>query len=317
MFSCQTESARLRKIKVDVQVQRFEQDLFLLNKENFAEQLLLLENKYGAFFTLFCSQIIDIGTPDSADFEAQLLAFLQDTVVQQGYAAAQRIFADTKSLNRTFTNAFKRYKLHFATDSIPQVYTFVAGFNHSVVLADGVVAIGLDKYLGTDFAPYSQMGFYRYLLRNMYPAKMPGDAIHYIAEQTFASPTNSLLQRMIWEGKLLYFTQQLLPDAPDTCLFGFSAQQIKSCLDNEAFMWNVLVRDKLLFSQNRRLIREMTEDAPFTSRFSQQAPGKAANWIGYRIVAQYMRRHRDLTLPQLMTHHNAQEILDGSGYNPR
>jgi uncharacterized protein YjaZ len=59
----------------------------------------------------------------------------------------------------------------------------------------------------------------------------------------------------------------------------------------------------------------MTEEAPFTIRFSQEAPGKAAIWIGYRIVEKYMRRNRNITLPQLMHNHNAQEILGAAQYN--
>jgi hypothetical protein len=315
--ACETERSRLAKVPVTVEVQRFEQDLFSINDENFNEKILFLQAKYDEFFTLFCNNIIEVGTPDSLNFKPKLLEFLSDTSVRQGYEKSQIVFADTKKLDATFTLAFKRFRLHFPHDSIPQVYTFVAGFNQSVILADGVVAVGLDKYLGADFAPYAQMGFYRYLLRNMYPEKMPNDAIRFFAGALFPSPTGTVLQRIVWEGKLLYFAKQMLPNEPDSSLFGFSHRQIKNCLDNEAYMWDVLVRNQLLFSQNYRDIREMSEEAPFTLRFSQEAPGRAGNWIGYRIVSEYMRHNRDVTLPQLMTNYNAQEILDKSRYNPR
>jgi len=313
---CNTERSRLAKVPVSIEVQRFEQDLFKVNDSNFTSQIADLQGKYGDFFALFCDKIIAVGTPDSANFKTKLLEFLQDTIVQNGYRTSQEVFANTDHLNEVFTLAFKRFYLYFPQENIPQVYTYTAGFNQSVILAENVIAVGIDKYLGADYPLYTQMGFYRYLQRNMYPAKLPVDAIRFFAGSVFPAPVNNLLQKIIWEGKLLYFTKQLLPDEPDTCLFGFSAPQIKDCLNNEAYMWNILVSDKLLFSQSPRIIRDMTEEAPFTIRFSQEAPGKAAIWIGYRIVEKYMRRNRNITLPQLMHNHNAQEILDAAQYNP-
>ena len=314
---CNTERARLAKAPVSIEVKRFEQDLFKTTHSNFDSAISGLQAEYGEFFTLFCGKIIATGAPDSANFKEKMLAFLADTIVRNGYHKSQEVWRSADRLNQAFTLAFKRFYLYFPDAPIPKIYTYTAGFNHSVILADGVLAVGLDKYLGEDYPLYTQMGFYRYLRRNMYPDKLPADAIRYFAAAMFPSPTPALLQRIVWEGKLLYFTKQLLPDQPDSCLFGFSQGQIKDCLDNEAYMWSVLVDNHLLFSQNHREIRDMTEEAPFTLRFSQEAPGRAAVWMGYRIVEKYMRRNRSVTLPQLMHNHNAQEILDLSGYNPQ
>jgi hypothetical protein len=316
MGGCNTERARLAKVPVVIEVKRFEQMLLQVNENNFDQQIMDLQAEYGEFFTLFCDKIIAVGTPDSTDFKNQLFEFLHDTIVQDGYRKSQEVFADTKTLNETFTLAFKRFYLHFPAEKIPQVYTYVSGFNQSVILAEDVIAIGLDKYLGAEYPLYTQMGFYRYLSRNMYPAKLPADAIRCFASAMFSAPTADLLQTIIWEGKLLYFTKQLLPDEPDTCLFGFTAQHIKSCLDNEAYMWSVLIDNQLLFSQSPRIIRDMTQEAPFTVMFSQEAPGRAAVWIGYRIVEKYMRNNSNVTLPQLMQNCDAQAILDGARYNP-
>jgi hypothetical protein len=317
MYGCDTERARLAKVPVSVDVQRFEQDLFAINDSNFAQKTAMLQEKYGYFFNIFCNSVIFVGSPDSSAYKDNLLAFLHDSIVQSGYQSVQEVFKNTDDLNEKLTLAFKRFYLHFPDAKIPKIYTFTAGFNQSVVLTDSVIGIGLDKYLGAGYPLYTKMGFYRYLQRNMYPARAPVDAIRFFAGSMFPATTANLLQRIIWEGKILYFTHQLLPNEPDSCIFGFSQQQISECLKNEAYMWDVLVADGLLFSQDFRTIRDMVEEAPFSRRFSQEAPGRAAVWLGFRIVEKYMHSNRSVSLSQLMRNNNAQEILDNSKYSPR
>jgi hypothetical protein len=313
------DSFKLRKIKLNVEVQRFDKDLFALNPDSLAEQLPALQQRYGEFFTYYCSGIIDVGEPQDADFVANLRAFLTDEVVRESYEAAQEVFPDEKSLNEQLTNAFKRHKLAFPNDSIPKVISYVSGFNQSIMLTEGVLGLGLDKYLGASYDLYSQLGFYRYMIRNMYPDKLLSDAMRAWAEGQYPQhPSQSdLVSRMVWEGRLYYFVKQMLPSAPDTCVFGFSGEQLTSCESNEGYMWLHLIENKLLYSSHPFTVAKFTQERPFTQEFSREAPGRAANWLGYRIVQQYMKRNPSVTLAQLMREQDYRKILDNSGYNPR
>ena len=336
---CQTDRAKLRRVNLSVEVQRFDRDLFALDLDSLREQVPALQQKYGEFFRLFCTGIIGIGEPTDEDFlgnrhdfltdEAldanfegsffdNLYDFLTNEVVSESFEAAQEVFVDMKWLNSELTKAFKRYTLAFPGDSIPDVIAYVAGFNQSIMLADGLIGIGLDKYLGADYELYDYLGFFRYVSRNMYPTKIPSDVMRSWAAGKFPMQTaqNDLLSHIVWEGKLLYFTKQMLPAHPDTSIFGFTAEQLKLCENNERFMWLQLIERKLLFSTHQFTIARFTQERPFTQDFSQEAPGRAANWLGYRIVQQYMRR-TNATLVELMNNNNYREILEKSGYNPR
>jgi len=316
--SCQCERANLRKINLSVEVQRFDRDLFALDLDSLREQLPALQQKYGEFFTLYCTGIIGIGSPQDTDFYEHLHDFLTDEVVIESYETAQEIFPNLKTLSLELTDAFKRYKLAFPNENVPRAAAFVSGFNQSIMLLEDVIGVGLDKYLGDTCELYSQLGFYRYLIRNMYPDKILSDVMHSWAEGKFPyqAAQHELLGRMMWEGKLLYFAKQMLPNQPDTSIFGFSKMQLTSCESNEGFMWLHLIENKLLFSSHPFTIAKFTEDAPFTQDFSREAPGRAANWIGYRIVQQYMKRSGS-TLAELMKNNDYRKMLEDSGYNPR
>ncbi|MDR1226959.1 MAG: hypothetical protein LBK47_08705 [Prevotellaceae bacterium] len=316
--SCNTDRSRLHKMSLSIEVQRFDNDLFAITSENFDEELPKVQEKYGDFFILFCERVIEVGTPKTdATFKADLLQFLTDTIVQKAYQKTQEVFPDEAQLNSKLTNAFKRYKLAFPNDSTPKAYAFVSGFNTSIILAENIVAIGLDRFLGSDFDLYTTMGFYKYIAHSMTPEHIPSAVMHSIAQGFCPDASVDLLGKIIWEGKLLYFTKKMLPDEPDSLVFGFTPMQLKLCLTNEAFMWRYLVENKLLFSNQSRVIREFTEEAPFTARFSQEAPGRSANFLGYRIVENYMRRHRNLSITDLLRNNNAPQILEQSQYNPK
>ncbi|MDR3367151.1 MAG: hypothetical protein LBO71_09340, partial [Prevotellaceae bacterium] len=290
------------------------------NPDSLREQVPALQQKYGDFFTYFCKGIIEVGLPQEAEFFDNLASFLGDYVVRTSYDEAQRVFPTDEALNAKLTDAFKRYKLHFPDAQIPNIVTYISGFNQSTMLAENVIGVGLDKYLGADYELYPQLGFYRYLARNMYPSKIPADVMDALAEAMFpyaAEPQDELLGRMLWEGKRFYFAKQMLPAEQDTAIFGFSKKELKSCHDNEAYMWLYLIENKLLFSTHAFTIDKFTRPRPFTQEFSHEAPGRAANWLGYRIISLYMARNSDVTLPQLMLDANYRQILEKSGYNPK
>ncbi|MDR3188489.1 MAG: hypothetical protein LBT94_04805 [Prevotellaceae bacterium] len=316
---CQCERSKLAKINLTVEVQRFDQELMALNPDSLREQAPALQQKYGDFFTYYCKGIIDVGLPQDADFFNNLAAFLSDDIVRESYHETQLIFPDTKELNAKLTDAFKRYKLHFSGAKIPRIATYVSGFNQSIMLTENVIGVGLDKYLGADYKLYPQLGFYKYMSRNMYPAKIPADVMDALAEAMFpyVAEQDELLGRMLWEGKRLYFAEQMLPAEPDTVIFGFTKNELALCRDNEAYMWLYLIENKLLFSTHAFTIDKFTRERPFTQEFSREAPGRAASWLGYRIVKRYMERNSDVTLPQLMLDANYRQMLEKSGYNPR
>ncbi|MGL4364147.1 MAG: hypothetical protein ACRCSB_02960 [Bacteroidales bacterium] len=318
-ISCQCERSKLNKIPLELNIERFEQELFEINEDSLQQSLPHLQQKYGTFFDLYCSGIIGVGTPEDEDFLDNLKDFLMADIVQESYEMAQEMFEKTDALKKQLTLAFKRHKLHFPNDTIPRIITYVSGFNQSIMLAENIIGVGLDKYLGEDYENYLLLGFYKYMIRNMTPQKLMSDIISFWAKGMFPYQVKNdeLIARMIWEGKIHYFTKQLLPNEADSTIFGFTKTQQTSCQSNEGFMWLYLVENKLLFTGHPFTIAKFTEERPFTQEFSREAPGKAANWLGYRLVSKYMEHNKKISLKELMHNQNYRQILDQSAYNPR
>jgi hypothetical protein len=245
--------------------------------------------------------------------------FKTDTVVLKAYNAVNKQYPDLKELTDKLTVAFKYYRYYFPDRYIPKIYTYISGFNQSFILTDSVLAIGLDKYLGTDYEFYGNLRFHKYLSQNMYPEKIVSDYIETWIENEWELNTrknNDLISKMLFEGKIFYAANMILPDETDSQIFGFTADQIRWCKNNEKTMWITLIENKLLFSTDHFMIKKLTEAAPYTSEFTSESPGKACNWIGYNIIAKYMKNNPQISLRELMDNDDYHKIFEQAKYKP-
>ncbi len=308
----------ISKSAVNIEVQRFDKDLFSINLDSVEAQLPALKEKYGQFADLFFEGIIRIGKPENPQCYQFLRSFLADTMVNNSYRKAQSTFANFDDLNIALTDAFKRYNYHFPSRKIPTVISYISGYNLSVAIDENVVAVGLDRYLGSDTPQYKLLGIPRYMAIKMVPEKIPSDIVRawLYGEFAYNDSVDNLLSNMIYEGELIYIARHLLPNEPEHLIHGFSEEQLKWCEKNEADMWTHLIENKLLFTTNTLEINKFVNDAPFTSGFPQESPGRAAVWIGYRIVESLMQRNEQMTLEDLMGIRDYQKVLNMARYKP-
>ena len=183
---------------------------------------------------------------------------------------------------------------------------------------ENFIGVGLDQYLGSDCSYYQQMGTPQYLVQKKEPARVPVDVMYAWATQLYPynDSLDNVLSRMIHQGQMLYFVDAMLPGYEEQIKMGFTDDQMKWCRNNEKQMWTHLVEEKLLFSSDPLNIRKLVEDAPYTSFYTTESPGRAAVWQGWQIVKAFAERNPDLGLHQIMSRRNYQEVLRVSKYNP-
>jgi hypothetical protein len=109
----------------------------------------------------------------------------------------------------------------------------------------------------------------------------------------------------------------MLPETDDAVIFGFTPDQFKFCRNNEDQMWQYLIENKLLFNSEQLTLKKLTGEAPFTSYFTKESPGRAVVWIGFRIVESYMMKNHDVSLEELMKDTDFQKILEKARYSPK
>ncbi len=305
-------------IDVKISIKRLDADLFKVTPQNQDSLIDQLKRNYGEFFTLYNENIIALGDPSDSQYPSYLQTFLNDSMRVASKNKADSVFSSVKWLENKLQKAFRYYKYYFPKKEIPQFYTIISGFNQSIVTTTNAVGISLDNYLGVKCPFYRMLGLPEYKKMNMYPEKIPTDVLHSWGLSEFEQNdiNDNLLSEMIYQGKLMYFLDSMLPDDPDYMKIGYQPEKIKWCEGHENGMWTYLIENKLLYNTDRMNIRRFTGPGPFTTSFTNESPGRAGVWIGWQIVRHYMKKNPNISLADLMKENDSQKILSQSGYAP-
>lgn len=319
-LSCKNEIAKkdLRDIDVEIEIVRFEQELFLLNPDTLLKAITGFNTNLTDFFEIFSYYIINIGNINERSFEGNLLDFINDWQNQEVYKEVMKVFPDLSSIEDEFEQAFRLYKYYFPNEDLPKLVSYIGGFNYPTFTVGDFAGIGLDMYLGVESEFYAKLGLPDYQRKNLYPEKLVSDVLYnWLNEKyPFSDSVENLLSYMVHEGKLVYLIDKLLPNQDLEVKLGFTADEMRWVKNNEQQMWFYLIENKLIYSSDILEIRKLIGPAPYTSYFTKDSPGRSIIWNGYRIVSEFALKNPELSLREIMINTSYQEILRYSRYNP-
>ncbi|MGL5891727.1 MAG: hypothetical protein ACRC3B_17680 [Bacteroidia bacterium] len=303
-----------------VKILRFDSSLATADTTDVVGLRLGMRKTYGAFSDAFFQNVICYKSVDSVMCDAELRRFLGDKDLSDMRRECLTVHTDLTETEKALTQAFRYFRYHFPKRNLPQkVYAITSGFSYNFTHTEGVYGIGLDFYLGTKNKWYDalqQPMFKRVRFSDAYiPAGFMRSML--LNEFEYAPEKDDVLNRLMYEGKILYVSRALLRGTHDSVLTAYSQLQLDWCEASEGSIWAAMIEKKLIYSERPEDINHMTEDAPFTAGFPRESPGGVGRWIGLRIVEAYMERNPTTTLEQLMQIQDAQLILNKSKYKPK
>lgn len=301
-----------------VEIERFDRELFGISQDSLNSSIGSLYDKYGDFFDVFNVHIINIGQASARHYSSHLSMFINDPTNREVFDYTNLVFPELDLVNAELTDGFRHYLYHYPDSALPRIIGYVSRFNQGLFTVDHFIGIGLDQYLGSDCKYYRYMGTPQYLRRAKIPERIPVDVMFAWATQLYPynDSLDNVLTRMIHQGMLVFFVDAMYPRMEDSLKLGFTLEQLKWCRNNEKQMWAHLVEEKLLFSTDPLVIRKLTDNAPYTQYYTPESPGRAVVWQGWQIVKAYSERQPGLSLQQLMSPRDYQELLRISRYNP-
>jgi len=180
LLSCKNEISRkdLRSIDIDTEIIRFEKELFQVKQDTISMAIKEFGNAINDFFEVYCYYIINIGSINERSFEGYLLDFINDKQNQEVYAEVMDVFSDLSAVEDDFQEAFRRFKYYFPNENIPDVVSYIGGFNYPTFTVADYLGIGLDMYLGVENEYYVRLGLPDYQRKNLYPEKIVSDALY-------------------------------------------------------------------------------------------------------------------------------------------
>ncbi len=294
-----------------ISIKRYEKALFGLDKKNLRKGMASLYPEYSYFMGKQWQDTMNI---------LRIYNFVNDPNIKELYDLTMKKYPDVTFLENGLTDAFDRFRQAYPEKPVPQVFTYVSGLDvdNPVYYSDTAMAIGLDIFLGDDVIAYEKAGLPKYKIRRFTPDHILPQCMLTVSDNLVRldEKNNSLLDQMIMAGKALYFLDVTLPDVKDEFKIGYTAEQLDWSRRNESNIWAFIIEHQLLFSSDPQGISKMMTDAPFTSGFAAESPGRLGAYMGWMIVRAYMKEADNITLKQLMEDTDARRILKVSLFKP-
>lgn len=304
--------------EVQVELKRLDEDCFNLKPNEVEPALLMLQARYGDFFNDYTAGVLRIGQVSDPSFAYSLSQFITDASMRSLYDDSRKDYADVADLHGDLNLAFSYFHHHFPDSTVPEVVLNISGLNYAIIATHSTLAIGLDMFLGADYAAYPMVGLPQYMFRNMkrdqlVPQAMKG-WLQSMYEET--APQSTMLDQMIFHGKILYAMDALLPAWPDSAKIGYTQEEMQWCKSSEKAIWNHLLEQEILYSNDPMLINQWVNQAPFVKGIPKQSPGRLGQWMGWIIIMEYMEENEGISLQEMMADTDSQRILSRSRYKP-
>ena len=215
--------------------------------------------------------------------------------------------------------AFKYLIYYFPEMTVPRTITFFSGFSVQVPVGEGYIGIGLDMFLGADspFYPALRESIPQYLSNRFTPEHLVPRVIEtYLREEWYPEKDadRTLLEKMIYNGKILYLMDVVLPETADHLKIGYSPGELAWAKRHEKAVWKWFIEENLVYETDVRRMQRYLGEAPFTPEFGKDAPSRLGLFTGWQVVRKYMELHPDVTPRELLQEGNAQRILQEARY---
>jgi len=329
LAGCEQDKKRklpdVSNITADIEIRRFEQDLFQMDTAQAATALDSLLSKYPDFGRIFFGELLGAFDERIAPEgpPAYVKGFVKHPPLRQLYDTCQIVYDNMQAYEAGFEQAFRYYQYYFPDAVVPSVTTFISEFSiGAFIYGENDLAVGLDFFLGLDF-PYRKYGpnnptFSDYLTRTYTPEHLVSKTLQPLVGDIVGPPGQSrLLEHMVNNGKKLYLLDLLLPTTPDSIKLEITGPQAEWLQNNELEMWAFLIKEDLIYSSDWSKIRKYVEYSPNSPGMPPEAPGRTANWIGWQIIKAYFEQNPQATLEDMLLIKDAQQLLDAARYKPR
>ena len=304
LFSCDKKSKvekAVEEIPLEIKVERFDKIFF----ETPVQDLAKTKKQFPSFYP-----------PQVAD--SVWIEKMNNPLWRELYSEVQKKYSNFQPEKLEIEDLFRHIKFYFPKTKTPKIVTLIYEMDASTkaIYADSLVLISLEMYLGKNHKFYDYPAYQK---QNFEQNQILPDIVSAFA-QTKIKPSNdkTLLSQMIAAGKELYLKDLLIPNYSDASKIGYTTEQIQFCNENESFMWQYFIQEKMLYATDSKLSSRFINPAPFSKFYLEidnDTPGRIGTWVGWQIVRSFMKNN-DANLNQMLLM-NADEIFNKSKYKPK
>jgi len=277
-----------------------------------------LTARYPSFADIYFNHLINDEKNGTKSLSATALEYVSDPGARLLYDSCQGKYRDIRDIEEEFNKAFAFYKYYFPKREIPKVATCISGFALAAFTIENEwLGISLDMFMGENFNGYPTEDYPVYIKKYFDKPYIVSKSMTVLAQNIVGqSEGNTLLDMIVSNGKVMYITDLLMPETPDSVKLEYTSGQVQWVQKNEKEIWKYLIGEKLLYQSDMRTIQKLVSPSPNSPGMPPEAPGRVANWIGMQIIKTLIDKHPEISLDKLLEMKDAQKVLEMSKYKP-
>ena len=297
-------------------IQRYDRLLDEFVSLNSYSALQRMNTEYSQETILLIENVLSLGRVEDPNIDRKLREYFLDSTLQVILQDVHQEYSNLKSEEARLGKIFWTLKEEDPDFTIPLVYTQISALNQSIVVGDSILGISLDKYLGADYPLYTTY-YYPCQRRSMRRERIVSDAASFYLYSEYWKPgdTASLLDRMVFVGKIHWIIAHILGDISLTDEIDFHGKRKKWCEENQEKAWKYIVDHGFLQTKDFMQTRTFMGPFPYTKGLSEESADQLGYWFGIHIADAFMKKYPDTTIRELLNM-SSQEIYKKSEYKP-
>ncbi|MCH2224141.1 MAG: hypothetical protein MK066_05175 [Crocinitomicaceae bacterium] len=242
--------------------------------------------------------------PDSLVFST-IDTFRNDPYISRLEKRIQEKFASTETIKVKLIDGFKHLKFHVSDTKLPTNVVFLNTlFNASAPATENEIGVGLERYLGAETDVIKELTgseFHQWMKEAWRREFLERDVLTswIVANVIEEQNGGSLAENIVYWGKVLYFVEACFPEDDHRLIVRYSQDDFDWAVENEASYWKYLVDQNLLFKIDEKTKMNMLKDGPFTPGLPKKGPDRLGQFLGWRMVGQFMKEN-DISLKELL-----------------
>ncbi len=292
-------------IKVEINFVNIDSLLFYTDSAELIQAHHFLKKEVKNIYDYEIGHVLKVGDVVDSAFYNSMLQFRADSSIQDLEKSISLLIPTLKQKESELIGGFKHLKYHFPNGVIPKNITYLnALFTTAIFCTEEEIGVGAEWYLGKENKIVQQLNtqyFFKWMKNVMDVRYYERDVLTGWIETHYVEPVDgNLAENFIRWGKVLYLTESAFPDKDKSIILRYSIDNFQWAMDNEEQFWEYLVKEKLLFKTDEKTTRNMINEGPFTPGLpNQEAPDRLGQFIGWRMVHQYMKKN-EVSLEELI-----------------
>lgn len=307
LISCGSNDAKkIAEISLNLEIRRFDKELMQTKtKEELAS---LFKNNPGYIRSLYNT------FPGDTALVSHVFYLTQHPETRKLYDYTLTQFGNLEKLSSELEGAFKAIKYYYPQFKVPQVVTTFSGLENDIFVSDSLIIISLEAFAGQK-APYRPEQP-NYILNRYTPDYIIPTVVRFLSNSynKLDARDQSFVADMMFFGKSLEFTKQMLPNTADSLILGYSDAQMKETWEAQDLVWAHIIDKNLMQEKTPAVKNRYFGERPNVPEIGPSCPGRIGQWLGWRIIQRYRTENPKVTFQDMMADANPNEILLKSKY---